>query len=125
MIRGIGTDIVEIKRVEEILSRLGERFAARILTESELIHYQHHHQPVAFLAKRFAAKEAVAKALGTGIAKGIGFQQIEVTRSEHGAPEIKLTGAAAERQQALQGKVVHLSLADEKDYAVAFAVLEG
>lgn len=123
MIKGIGTDIVEIARIEASLSRLGEAFAARILGPEELADFHLSKQPNHFLAKRFAAKEAMGKALGTGIGQGISWQHIEVIHNELGAPQFRLTERAAERLSELGAHAHHLSLSDEKEYAVAFVVL--
>ena len=126
MIRGVGTDIVDLSRIEASLVRAGEAFAKRILTASEFIRFEAlgERRRVAFLAKRFAAKEAAAKALGTGIGRGISFQHFCVSNTEQGAPELQLSAAAAARLAALGASCAHLSLSDERDYAVAFVVLE-
>jgi len=121
MIRGIGTDIVDIERIQTVLERQGERFVQRILTSAEQAEYQRRGAPVKFLANRFAGKEAVAKALGTGIADGVTFQQIEILPGERGAPEVQLSGRAAEIGKADQ---MLLSLTDERCSVVAFAVLQ-
>ncbi|MEX0624267.1 holo-ACP synthase [Saccharospirillum sp.] len=119
----IGTDIVNIQRIEQVLAQQGERFLRRILTSAEQDEYQRRGAPVKFLANRFAGKEAIAKALGTGIAQGITFQGIEILPDEHGAPCAQLSGAALEKQRALGAARVYISLADEQDYVVAFAVV--
>lgn len=121
MIRGIGTDIVDIERIQAVLERQGERFVQRILTPAEQAEYQRRGAPVKFLANRFAGKEAVAKALGTGIADGVTFQQIEILPGKRGAPEVQLSGRAAEIGQSDQ---LLLSLTDERRSVVAFAVLQ-
>lgn len=121
MIRGIGTDIVDIERIQAVLERQGERFVQRILTPAEQVEYQRRGAPVKFLANRFAGKEAVAKALGTGIADGVTFQQIEILPGERGAPEVQLSGRAAQIGQSDQ---LLLSLTDERRSVVAFAVLQ-
>lgn len=121
MIRGIGTDIVDIERIAAVLERQGARFVQRILTEAERAEYQRRGEPVKFLANRFAGKEAVAKALGTGIAAGVTFQQIVILPNEQGAPQVSLTGRAAELGQGAQ---VLLSLTDERHSVVAFALLQ-
>ncbi|TQV84055.1 holo-ACP synthase [Exilibacterium tricleocarpae] len=125
MVVGIGTDIVQIDRIGESLARLGEKFAARILTPAELQEYRATALQEAFLAKRFAAKEAVGKALGTGIGQGVSWQHMEVRHTEWGAPELVLTGNAKDRMVALGGSNCLLSLSDEQDYAVAFVVING
>ncbi len=119
----IGTDILEIKRIDEVLSRLGERFVRRILTEQEQAEYRDSGQPARLLAKRFAAKEAIAKALGTGIGRGVSWQDMQIEHNDSGAPLVRLSGGALEVVQRRGGSRVELSLADEQDYVVAFAVL--
>lgn len=124
MILGIGTDIVTVERMAENLERLGERFARRLLTESELAEFEKKHNGASYLAKRFAAKEAAVKALGTGFAEGITWKHVCVRNDDKGAPFIELTGPAQERALAMGVQRVHLSLSDEKDHAVAFVILE-
>lgn len=116
---GIGTDIIAIDRVEAVYTRLGERFVARILAPQERSSGMTGRQ----LAKAFCAKEAVVKALGTGFRMGIGWHDIVIGRNTLGAPTVVLHGAAATRLQALGGQQVLLSIADEKAYAVAYAVI--
>ncbi|MBB1485424.1 holo-ACP synthase [Oceanospirillum sediminis] len=123
MILGIGTDLAVIERVEQALNRHGERFARRILTSDELVRFGQHAQPAAFLAKRFAAKEAAAKAIGTGIG-AISWQDLEIRSLPSGAPELILLGAAAERYQQYDHLVCHLSISDDAGLAQAFVVLE-
>lgn len=124
MIVGIGSDIVAIERVEESLQKLGEKFAQRLLTETEFSEYQNKYSGAAYLAKRFAAKEALVKALGTGFADGITWKQVSVHNNDKGAPYLQLSGAAQQKAHALGVSNIHLSLSDEKRYAVAFVVLE-
>ncbi|QDE30415.1 MULTISPECIES: holo-ACP synthase [Shewanella] len=121
---GIGTDIVEIARIAEQRERLGDRLAKRVLTESELTTYLQSKQPERFLAKRFAAKEAAAKALGTGIGRGVSFQHIHIDNDDNGAPLISFTDGALARLELLTGNRCFISIADEKHYAVATVVLE-
>lgn len=123
MIAGIGTDIVRIDRIERSLNRLGDAFARRILTRFELSVWSESAMPASYLAKRFAAKEAVAKAFGTGIGK-LSFQHIEIRNNSIGAPELVLYGYALELQHQKGVKHCHISLSDEKDNAIAFVVLE-
>jgi holo-[acyl-carrier protein] synthase len=123
MIVGVGTDIVQIDRIEETLGRLGQKFAERILAPQELQDYLQSPTPHRFLAKRFAAKEALGKALGTGIGQGVSWQHIEVSHSEWGAPLLNLSGEAEARMDQMAAQSAHLSIADEKDYALAFVVL--
>lgn len=123
MIVGIGTDIVQIARIKAALDRLGERFAQRILTSTEMLRWQQQGQSAPWLAKRFAAKEALAKAMGTGIGK-LSFQDIEVLRLESGAPALQLHGYGLTLQTQKQISAMHISLSDEQDAALAFVVLE-
>ena len=124
MIVGIGTDIVALERIEGLLQRREDAFARRVLHALELEQFQLSSQRTAFLAKRFAAKEAAAKALGTGIAQGLSWQHIRVGHDEWGAPSLHFTEAAAARAKSLGVVSTHLSLSDEQGYAVAFVVLE-
>lgn len=124
MILGIGTDIVTVTRMQESLDRLGEKFAKRLLTENEYQEYQTKKNGAAYLAKRFAAKEAAVKALGTGFAAGITWKQVEVANNELGAPFITLSQQAELKARELGVEKIHLSLSDEKEHAVAFVVLE-
>lgn len=124
MIVGTGMDIVEVNRMQLIHDRHGNRFAERILCESELREYQNCKYPVRFLAKRFAAKEAVAKALGTGFAAGISMQMIGIGHDESGRPLIELSQAAKARADQLGMTASWLSISDEKHYATAFVVME-
>ena len=119
----IGTDIVEIKRIADALERQGDKFVQRILTASEIEEYQARGNSVAFLAKRFAAKEAIAKALGTGIGRGISFQQLVTSNNLEGAPEVELQDVAAQRLTEIGGTKVLLSLSDEKNYALAYVTI--
>ena len=119
----IGTDIVEIARIGEAVSRQGIKFAQRILSQTELEVYQAKSESVSFLAKRFAAKEAIAKALGTGIGYGVSFQDIVISNNQKGAPEVSLRGGAAEVLNSLGASKVLLSISDEKDYALAYAMI--
>jgi holo-[acyl-carrier protein] synthase len=124
MIFGIGTDIVEVSRIEDSLARFGEAFAQRILTEQEWLSFQQSKTQARFLAKRFAAKEAFAKALGTGLRDPATFQNIGVAHDDLGKPVLDLSPAL---QTFLDKKGIvqqHLSISDEKALAAAFVVLE-
>jgi holo-[acyl-carrier protein] synthase len=124
MIFGIGTDIVEVSRIEDSLARFGEHFAQRILTEREWQAFELSQTQARFLAKRFAAKEAFAKALGTGLRAPATFQNIGVAHDDLGKPVLDL---APELQALLDQRGIrfqHLSISDEKALAVAFVVLE-
>jgi len=121
---GLGTDIAEIERVEKALSRSGEAFAKRILTDVEMAKFDSLKQQGRFLAKRFAAKEAASKALGTGIAMGVTFHDFTVTNDEHGKPVLALANKALELAQSKQINHIHLSISDERHYAVATVIYE-
>lgn len=122
---GIGTDIVEVSRIAQMKATAKQRLAERVLTESELAIYLTHSQPQAdsFLAKRWAAKEAAAKSLGTGIADGVSFQHFNIENLASGAPLLSLTGRALELAEMQGARQWHLSISDEKHYALAFVVL--
>lgn len=119
----VGTDILQIDRIEAVVERLGDKFVRRILTEDEREEYTASAQPVRLLAKRFAAKEAVAKALGTGIGRGVSWQDIQLFHNDNGAPQIQLSGGAHKVAAQRGGARVEISLSDEVQYVVAFAVL--
>lgn len=119
----LGTDILEVARIEAVVGRLQERFVRRILSPPEQAEYQASGQPLRLLAKRFAAKEAIAKALGTGIGRGVSWQDIVITHDERGAPGVELHRGALEIARQRGGTRVLLSLADEREYVVAFAAL--
>lgn len=124
MIFGIGTDIVEVARIEASIQQFGDDFAKRILADSEFSSYLESHIKPRFLAKRFAAKEAFSKALGTGLRAPATFQNIAISHDELGKPLLML---AAELQVFLQAKNItktHISISDEKNLAAAFVVLE-
>lgn len=120
---GIGTDIIEIERVEAVWHRQGQRFANRILSPRELEVLRDKLEPWRYLAKRFAAKEAIAKALGTGIGVSLSWQDITVINSAQGVPEVHLSARGQAVAQKSGGARVLLSISDEKHYAVAFAAL--
>lgn len=124
MIVGIGTDVVEIERISKAVERFGERFARRILDPDELSQYASSSQPTRLLARRFAAKEAAAKALKRGFSDGISWQDLGVAHDAAGAPTLVLHGRAAELANALGVRATHLSISDEQRYALAFVVLE-
>ena len=124
MIFGIGTDIVRVGRIRDDLSRFGDRFAERILTASELLEFHQNVNKANFLARRFAAKEAAVKAMGTGFSNGVQLHDIEVTHDAQGKPMLAFHGRAREFMQERNVAVAHISLADEQDHAVAFVTLE-
>ena len=124
MIFGIGTDIVEVNRIQASITQFGDDFARRILADSELESYLQSHIKARFLAKRFAAKEAFSKALGTGLRAPATFQNIAVYHDVLGKPMLLL---APELQAFLDTKNIkqtHISISDEKTLAAAFVVLE-
>lgn len=123
MIVGIGTDIIRIQRMNDALSRHGDRIVERILTPEEQALFAQRADPARFLAKRWAAKEAAAKALGTGIRGSVGFHSFSIHHDDLGKPELLCLAGAAERLAELGGRQCWLTLSDEADYAVAFVVL--
>jgi len=120
---GIGTDIVDIRRLEKMTDKVRDRLALRVLTEGEYEHYQTISFSVAYLAKRWAAKEAASKALGTGIAKGVSFQHIQIESLASGQPILVLLDTAKQLATDLGANSWHISLSDEAHYAVAFVVM--
>jgi len=123
VIFGIGTDIVRVTRMQKNIERYGDKFAERILTITELSEYRKESRQAHFLAKRFAAKEAAAKAMGTGFRDGLMLHHIGVTHDASGKPQLAFTDQAAEFIQTNRINSVHVSLADEEEHAVAFVTL--
>lgn len=124
MIFGVGTDIVDIERIEGSVERHGDKFAERILAPAEIELYQKTKNKINYLAKRFAAKEAISKALGTGMRQGIDFVQLVISNDEIGKPQVTLEGKALAWSQQNKITKIHLSISDEKKHAVAFAIAE-
>ena len=125
MIVGLGTDIVEISRISKVYDRTGKDFVDRILTDSEKDRIPNNPDMIPpFLAKRFAVKEAAAKALGTGIGNGVSFHNFETKYDDLGAPALVVTGKAKELADHKHIKHWHLSLSDETSYAVATVIAE-
>ena len=124
MIFGIGTDIVQIERVAGVYDRFRERFANRLLMPEELKHFNRTRQPARFLAMRFAAKEAIVKAMGTGFAHGIWIRDTGMVPDKRGKPEVIFSERGRFVCEKLGIGAAHLSLADEAGVVVAFAVLE-
>jgi len=124
MIYGVGTDLVEIPRVARVLERYGERFARRILCEPELARFRRHRKPVAYLAKRFAAKEAFTKALGTGIHAPANWHGVWVTNLRSGKPQLEFSDELKKVLEQRRIRSAHLSLTDEKELACATVILE-
>lgn len=124
MIVGVGTDILEVSRMEAAYARHGERLVERILTPAERAQCRANER-IRFLAKRFAAKEAYSKALGTGIRMPMSWQAVSVLRGPTGKPVcVAHTPALEERLKMLGVKQIHVSITDEKAYAVAFVIFE-
>ena len=129
MILGIGSDLCDIRRIETTLGRHGERFAHRVFTEVERAKAERRGPArAATYAKRFAAKEACAKALGTGMRSGVFWRDMGVVNQRSGQPTMRLTGGAAARLSAITPTgcraVIHLTITDEHPYAQAFVVIE-
>ena len=115
---------MEIARIEGVISRSGDRLAKRVLSASEWEQYQAHQQPVRFLAKRYAVKEAAAKAFGTGIRNGLAFNQFEVFNDALGKPGLRLWDEALALAQRMGVASVHVTLSDERHYACATVIIE-
>lgn len=124
MIVGIGVDVVDVERVRRMHARFGARLAGRVLASWEHDGYARAADPAGLVAKRFAVKEAAAKALGTGLGRGVALRDIGVTHDAGGAPSLRLVGGAAARAAQLDVRRSHLSVADERALAVALVVLE-
>jgi holo-[acyl-carrier protein] synthase len=125
MIIGTGVDVVEIARFRKVEERLKERFILRVFTPGEQQFCNRHRDPVPHFAVRFAAKEALFKALGTGWAKGVTWLDVEVQRERQDAPAMVLHGEAQRLSEAMGAHKVHLSLSHSENYAVAMVILEG
>jgi holo-[acyl-carrier protein] synthase len=128
MILGIGTDLANIERIEGTLDRFGDRFRNRVFTETEQRKAERRKDVAGTYAKRWAAKEACSKALGTGLRMGIAWKDMSVSNLNSGQPTMEVTGWAAERLKELTPKgyeaVVHVSLTDDHPWAQAFVVIE-
>lgn len=128
MIIGLGSDLIDIRRVEKTLSRHGERFTHRVFTEIERAKSDRRRERAASYAKRFAAKEACAKALGTGLSRGVFWRDMGVVNLPGGKPTMQLTGGAAERLQSMvpagHKPFVHLTITDDFPLAQAFVIIE-
>ena len=125
MILGTGIDIIEVTRIAASFEKFGGRFVNRILVADEIAYCLSHREPAPFLAVRFAAKEAVSKAFGTGIGAELGWQDIEIKRKETGEPFVVLHGKGQELFEARGAKKLHVSLSHTQQYAAAVAILEG
>jgi holo-[acyl-carrier protein] synthase len=124
MILGNGIDIIEVARIAASFEKFGERFVNRILLPDEIAYCLAHRQPAPFLAARFAAKEAVSKAFGTGIGAQLGWQDIEIRRKETGEPYVLLHGKGQELFATRSAKSLLVSLSHTENYAAATAILE-
>ena len=123
---GIGTDIVNVKRMKKSLKKNGDAFKKRIFSKKEIIYCEKKKNPSAYYAKRFAAKEAFSKAIGTGISKGINFDEIIVYNIKSGKPGIRLLGSTKKKVNKIINKKkinIFLSLSDDKPFAVATVVI--
>lgn len=128
MIVGIGSDLIDIRRVEATLERFGERFINRVFTPVEQARSERRRQRAASYAKRFAAKEACAKALGTGLSRGVFWRDMGVVNQRGGKPTMKLTGGAAARLDELLPEnhraLIHITITDDHPLAQAFVIIE-
>jgi holo-[acyl-carrier protein] synthase len=128
MILGIGSDLCDIRRIERSLDRYGDRFTHRIFTEGERVRSDRRAARAPSYARRFAAKEACAKALGTGLSQGVFWRDMEVVNLPSGRPTMRLSGGALDRLRAMTPEgheaVVHVSLTDDPPVAQAFVVIE-
>jgi len=125
MILGIGIDIIEVERIQKSLEKFGERFLKRILHPDEIKYCLSHRVPAPFLAARFAGKEAISKAFGTGIGAQLGWQDMEIARKTSGEPFVILHEAGQKLLEARGGRVVLISLSHTQVHATAMAILEG
>jgi holo-[acyl-carrier protein] synthase len=124
MVLGLGTDLIETGRVEESIKRFGERFLERIFSPGEIAYCKRKKNAAESFAARFAAKEAGAKALGTGISRGVTWKEFEVRREASGKPSLHLSGRAAELAGAMGVRRIQLSLTHSREFALAVVVVE-
>jgi len=124
MILGVGIDIIEVARIQASFEKFGERFVKRILHPDEIAYCLMHKSPAPFIAVRFAAKEAISKAFGTGIGAQLGWHDMEVRRKESGEPYVILHGGGQKLLELRGGRAVLISLSHTQNYASAVAVLE-
>ena len=122
MILGLGTDIVEIARIAQMIERHGESFLKRVYTESEVTYCQRRKHSAEPFAGRWAAKEAVLKVLGTGFIRGIGFRDVEIVSEPSGKPSVVLYGGADEQAKALGIDKIHITISHCRTYATATAI---
>jgi holo-[acyl-carrier protein] synthase len=124
MIKGIGTDLIELDRIAGVYERQGERFLHRLFTDAEREYFARWRDPIPRIAGRFAAKEAVMKALGTGWANGVRWRDIEVIRRPGGKPEVRLHGRCREIYESLGAERIHCTITHSRDYAMAVIIFE-
>lgn len=124
MVLGLGTDLIETRRVEESIKRFGDRFLERIFSPGEIAYCKRKKNAAESFAARFAAKEAGAKALGTGISRGVNWKEFEVKREASGKPSLHLSGRAAELAGAMGVRRIQLSLTHSREFALAVVVVE-
>jgi len=125
MVLGIGTDIIEVERIKSSHERFGDRFLNRVLLPSEIEYCLSHRNPAPFLAARFAAKEAISKAFGTGIGAQLSWRDMEICRKASGEPYVVLHGAGEKLMQDRNGRALLITISHTEVYATASAVLEG
>jgi len=124
MIKSIGTDIIELDRVARVHFEHGRRFLQKLFTDEEQAYFARWADPVPRVAGRFAAKEAVMKALGTGWSNGVRWRDIEVARLPSGAPEVRLHGRCREIFESLGASRIHCTITHSRDYAMAVVIFE-
>ncbi len=124
MIAGIGTDLCDVARIQRALERHGERFAEKILVAAEMERFRRHRRPAAYLAKRFAAKEAFSKAMGTGIRHPVNWHNVSVENERSGRPVLRFSEPLAELLRSRGIVAAHLSITDEIGMASAYVILE-
>ena len=124
MLVGTGTDIIEIGRIRETIARHGQRFLGRVFTPGEIAYCERKKNAAESYAGRFAAKEAAAKALGTGIARGVSWREIEVSRAPGERPTLSFHGRAAKRARAMGAGAAALSISHSRELALATVLLE-
>jgi holo-[acyl-carrier protein] synthase len=125
MVLGLGIDLIEVSRVQHALERFGDRFIERVLHPDELAYCRAQKNPAPFIAARFAAKEAVSKAFGTGIGSALGWHDILIRRRPSGEPHVELVGKGLELMRSRGGQRLVLSLTHTSGHAAAAVVLEG
>lgn len=120
MIKGLGTDIIEIDRIEKVVSQYGQKFLDRLFTSHEQEYCKKYRNPIQHYAGRFAAKEAISKALGSGISKELAWTDIEIINDEQGKPQVYLS---PEVRSHFSDPTIHLSISHSKKYATAVAII--